>query len=237
MSYCVNCGVELDSSAKKCALCSTPVINPNQPEKEEKLSPFSSDTHIPQGANAKVIAYFITMVMLVPNIVCFLINLFFRSYGFWALYVNTSSLLAWIVFVFPFITKKRKPYLMWAFDTVAVIAYNFFFFVMGNEAATVGWFYNSALPLILSLSALVFAYIIWVRAKKRNLALKIIGVLIAASVESLVLGAVLDFSLGISIGFEVGIISCVSCATIVLCMIYCYKSKTVRRWLSDRIFV
>lgn len=29
MSYCVNCGVELDSAAKKCALCETPVINPN----------------------------------------------------------------------------------------------------------------------------------------------------------------------------------------------------------------
>ena len=42
MSYCVNCGVELDDSAKKCALCSTPVINPNIQEKpDETPAPFS----------------------------------------------------------------------------------------------------------------------------------------------------------------------------------------------------
>ena len=29
MSYCVNCGVELDSSAEKCVLCNTVVINPD----------------------------------------------------------------------------------------------------------------------------------------------------------------------------------------------------------------
>ena len=38
MSYCVNCGVELDATAKKCALCDTPVYNPAQ--KQETLPPF-----------------------------------------------------------------------------------------------------------------------------------------------------------------------------------------------------
>ena len=28
MSYCVNCGVELDKDAAKCPLCQTPVVNP-----------------------------------------------------------------------------------------------------------------------------------------------------------------------------------------------------------------
>ena len=30
MSYCVNCGVELDASLKSCPLCHTPVINPRE---------------------------------------------------------------------------------------------------------------------------------------------------------------------------------------------------------------
>ena len=30
MSYCVNCGVELDPSLKRCPLCNTPVIHPSQ---------------------------------------------------------------------------------------------------------------------------------------------------------------------------------------------------------------
>lgn len=28
MSYCVNCGVELDASLEACPLCNTPVVNP-----------------------------------------------------------------------------------------------------------------------------------------------------------------------------------------------------------------
>ena len=237
MSYCVNCGVELDNSAKKCALCSTPVINPNQPKAKEETTPFAPETHIPPEASRRFIAYIVSMVMLVPNIVCFFINVFFRNHGFWALYVNTSSLLLWVVLVFPFITKKLKPYLMWAFDTVSVIAYSFFFFVMGNEKETVGWFYNSALPLILSVSAVVLLYIIWVKAKKRHWALTLIGVIIAVSIESFVTGFVLDFSLKIEFALEIGIIAGVSCALLVLCLIYCYKSKAMRKWLSDRIFI
>ena len=31
MSYCVNCGVELDKTCSVCPLCNTRVINPNQP--------------------------------------------------------------------------------------------------------------------------------------------------------------------------------------------------------------
>lgn len=36
MSYCVNCGVELDASAKICPLCNTPVINPKVLEQAAK---------------------------------------------------------------------------------------------------------------------------------------------------------------------------------------------------------
>ena len=32
MSYCVNCGVELDAAIKSCPLCGVTVINPCQPE-------------------------------------------------------------------------------------------------------------------------------------------------------------------------------------------------------------
>ena len=40
MSYCVNCGVELDPSAGICPLCHTPVVNPGRPVDEEAPPPF-----------------------------------------------------------------------------------------------------------------------------------------------------------------------------------------------------
>ena len=30
MSYCVNCGVELERNAGECPLCNTPVVNPRE---------------------------------------------------------------------------------------------------------------------------------------------------------------------------------------------------------------
>ena len=45
MSYCVNCGVELEKSIRKCPLCNTPVINPNDLAKlkEINLSNFNTE--------------------------------------------------------------------------------------------------------------------------------------------------------------------------------------------------
>lgn len=47
MSYCVNCGVELDATAKKCALCDTPAYNPLQKEEKDAPTPFSQTPVIP----------------------------------------------------------------------------------------------------------------------------------------------------------------------------------------------
>ena len=40
MSYCVNCGVELDATAERCPLCHTPVQNPRQPVDHDRPRPF-----------------------------------------------------------------------------------------------------------------------------------------------------------------------------------------------------
>ena len=43
MSYCVNCGVELESSLQECPLCHTPVINPKEADREIPPSPYPVD--------------------------------------------------------------------------------------------------------------------------------------------------------------------------------------------------
>ena len=44
MSYCVNCGVELDASANECPLCNTPVVNPKELEKKNVQTPFPKES-------------------------------------------------------------------------------------------------------------------------------------------------------------------------------------------------
>ena len=105
MSYCVNCGVELDNTAKKCALCNTPVVNPNiiaGLSEEEK--PFSDKLIIPEAIKKRFLAFVVSVTMLIPNIVMFFLNVFFIRGNFWSIYVFSSCLLFWVVFVFPFFT-------------------------------------------------------------------------------------------------------------------------------------
>ncbi len=238
MSYCVNCGVELDRSAKKCALCGTPVINPNE-SKDKPLNeptPFSEKTFYPAEIKRRFVAYVITMVMLIPNMVCTFINALFLKGGFWSFYVSSTSLLLWVVFVFPFFTKKLRPYLMWLFDTLAVCAYVFFFFVMGYEGKQT-WFFNVALPIIIAVSVLVLIYMVWVKRKKRHWVLKFLLITAETAVASFFCGAVLDINYGVKYAFEIGAIVFVCCLALTGFLTFCYFSKHMREWLSKKFFV
>ncbi len=236
MSYCVNCGVELDESAKKCALCSTEVINPNKKQQtEESPAPFSSQVHIPESVKTRFVASVVSVILFIPSVVCFFINLIFSSTGFWSFYVMSTSFLLWLVFVFPFFTKKRKPYLMWAADTLGVIVYVYFFFVMGNDS--VNWYENAALPIILIVSAVVLIYMLWAKKKHRHTLLKLVHIFSDIAVVSLCSGILLAICVDMKNLFIVGIIGFVSCVAIVIFFSYCYTSKSMRKYLSKKFFV
>ena len=128
MSYCVNCGVELDDSAKKCALCGTAIINPAKAENKAETvnAPFSEQVYIPKTVKARFIAGLISLIMLVPNMACLLVNILLFPGNLWSAHIMSLSALLWVIFVLPLFKKDRKAYFMWAFDTVAVGAYTFF---------------------------------------------------------------------------------------------------------------
>ncbi|MBQ8503659.1 MAG: hypothetical protein IJ491_05205 [Clostridia bacterium] len=234
MSYCVNCGVELDDSAKKCALCSTPVINPNKTDLQNVTPPFSEEEHIPKEVKTRITALAISMVLLVPNIVCFLINAVTFSGSFWSLYVNATSLLLWVIFIFPFITKKLHPYVMWGFDTVSVALYVLFFFKVGDETAN--WYFKAALPIIIAASLLIVIYMLWVRKKKRHWLLKTIHICCDIGIAGLVTGLILSVEIGLAYASFIGLTVFICFLSIVLFLIYCYSSKTLRKWFSKRFF-
>ena len=62
MSYCVNCGVELDASAKKCVLCNTPVYHPSKKIEKDVTTPFSEIPVIPQNIKKKFAALIVTYI-------------------------------------------------------------------------------------------------------------------------------------------------------------------------------
>lgn len=234
MSYCVHCGVELDPSAAKCALCNTPVMDPKTVfiEKPAEDKPFSDEIVIPKNIQRRFIAYVVTMVMLIPDIILFFVNVCFFREQHWSVYISATTLLIWVLCVFPFYTKKLKPYLMWAFDTLAVCAYSYFLFLIGRSDPGVFLSFFTVIALF-AIASLIF--IIWIRANKRHWT----GILFHLFLD----GGIISFIAGFFISafvknpdfFYVGLICALCFFALSGFFIYCNRSKRIRAWF-DKAF-
>lgn len=235
MSYCVNCGVELDDSAKKCALCGTKIINPAKADTTEETvsAPFSENVYIPKTVKARFIAGLISLIMLVPNMACLLVNLLLVPGYFWSAHIISTSLLIWVIFVLPLFKKGHKTYFMWAFDTVAVGGYTF---LLMNALNVIKWYPTCALPIILLVSAMVLFYIIWVRKNKRSGILKALAICAEVALAFLFGGIILSVSASVKYAFEIGLIVFACIVAVVGFLAYCYKSESMRSWLSKKLF-
>lgn len=239
MSYCVNCGVELDNSAKKCALCGTPVINPNKPNESDKAetTPFSNKSYVPAPINKRFIAFVISVIFIVPNLVCLLTNVVFSSGTYWAAYVNSTSMLLWISFVLPFLIKKPNPYALWGIDTASAVGYVYFIKLISKNVQSAEVFFSCALPIVITQAFFVLVFMLWLGKKRRHWVLKSIAALSDIGISFVVIFAFLDHVLKTGFLIYIGIIIFASCAVLIAFLIFCYVNKRVRRILQRKFFV
>ena len=155
MSYCVNCGVELDRTAKKCPLCRTDVINPNCPVDETTPTPYPVEKGTVDPVSRKGISVFLSVVFIAIAIACLLLNLFlFNQEGFWSAYVMGGCLLLWILFVPPMIL--RVPVLLILILDGATVA--FYLLVIATESNGRNWYFQLALPIVIAVTILISFY-------------------------------------------------------------------------------
>ena len=79
MSYCVNCGVELDATASFCPLCHTPVYNPNQPVDETSPKPFPTERKEVPPVSRIQVAILLTAIFASVGVCCGVLNIFLRT--------------------------------------------------------------------------------------------------------------------------------------------------------------
>ena len=165
MSYCVNCGVELDNSAEKCALCGTEVINPNKTKEDASVHPFPEKIIIPENNLKKYRAVVASVVMLLPIIICIPITRFITPESHWSVYVASTIALLWIVFVLPFICKYFKnPYISLTFDAIVAVGYIYVFYWLNSSGI---WFFKIAIPMVVSFLILGY-FLIYLLKKPKN---------------------------------------------------------------------
>lgn len=232
MSYCVNCGVELDESAIKCPLCSAPVLNAFEDE-PEKLPPYPDNTFTPKAKN-KYMGFFISMCLIIPNIVFGISNLLVPSSGNWSLYIITSSALFWIIFIAPLFITKAHPYVLWFLDSVAVSLYALFV-ISDNKSPR--WFLHLALPVIACVSAFALFMLFWMRKKKRKWS----EITIAIFTEIAILSVVIDgfysnfYGKDAFLRFSIPIVA--SCAALIIFFAIVSGNKRFELWFKRTFHV
>ena len=146
MSYCVNCGVELEPSLRECPLCNTPVINPRELEKDAFASPYPKEKGQVEQVKRKDMAILLSAILAATGLTCGLLNLFIIRVSAWSLIIVGACLTIWVMFVPGIIYQKLSPYLSLLLDGVAIGIYLYLItFVTRND----GWFYSLALPIVL----------------------------------------------------------------------------------------
>lgn len=159
MSYCVNCGVKLDPSLKRCPLCNTPVVNPNDLAAiQQPIPPFPQEKGQVEVVRRKDLAILLSTSLIAASVVCGLLNLFVFRESLWSLYVIGACVVVWVLAV-PAVIYTRMPiYGSILCDGLAIALYEF---MIGFNTADHSWFFGLALPITIlcTLAALLFAFL------------------------------------------------------------------------------
>lgn len=152
MSYCVNCGVELEAALKTCPLCGTEVINPRQSESaaESRTLPPIRDEY--KKADRAFWINFISILVVVPIATCLICDLLYNKRLTWSLYVVAGVVILWVFTISPFMFKKFNYLKMVTADMAGVL---FGLFLLALLSPGKDWLFQVALPLV------VYCYLIW----------------------------------------------------------------------------
>lgn len=152
MSYCVNCGVELDGSLKECPLCNTPVINPREIPCDRAAAPFPREKGQVEAVKKKDAGILLSTVVVATAVVCGLLNLLVFSGKPWSLTIIGACVLLWVIMI-PVVIYSRQPiYVSILFDGIAMAAYLYLLtYLTGSRE----WFAGLGLPVTVLVTVIV----------------------------------------------------------------------------------
>ncbi len=232
MSYCVNCGVELEKGCPSCPLCDTPVINPREKNTGDEKPVYPDNLSIPKSLSKKYWVFVLSLVMLIPNLVLVILNAVLFDSGV-VKYIVGGFIVAWIWFLFPLLWKKPLPVILLAIDAIALLTYLDLFKIYGDEN---GWFTAVALPVVIALWAICNLFIFWLK-KPRSKSLIAIAVLGAVSVMTFVVEVCMSMHYFGRLELIVSFVMAACCGSLMIFFAYLYKSRRLKAWAKRKFFM
>ena len=190
MSYCVNCGVELGKDLKRCPLCGTLVINPNEVEREPELPFFPQRQERIKPVSKRELALLLSVMFASVAICCGLLNLALRPEIRWWLYAAGASAMLWIWFVPPLLWRGMSNLAKLAIDIGAVALY---VLLIAVASSGMDWYLGLALPLIAAVAVITLIICYLMRGGRRSVLMSIVICLVGTGLMSMATEFILDF--------------------------------------------
>ena len=166
MSYCVNCGVELDKTCSVCPLCNTPVINPNEEIDNISSKPFPTNKGTTDPVKRTDITIFASVVLAATAIVCGLLNLISFEDTRWSFYVIGICAVLWVFLIPLFFPNKLNRLLGIVLDGISILTY---IWVIAYLHPGNGWFVKIALPLVIIVNCMIILFVFILNHPKHSI--------------------------------------------------------------------
>ncbi len=150
--YCMNCGVKLADTEKRCPLCQTRVYHPDI-ERPEVSSLYPPSRFPGRRHRSRLPQIIITAACMLASVIMILCDNQFDHQIMWAHYAVGGLLLLYVAAVLPSWFRSPNPIIFVPCSFAAVIAY----LLMINLCTGGHWFLTFALPVVGGLGAIVTA--------------------------------------------------------------------------------
>lgn len=141
--YCINCGVKLAQTEKKCPLCNTVVYHPDfQQSAEQPLYPSNKVPKV--SSRNKVFNGVVIILFFIPLLVCLFADLSLDGKIEWFGFVAGALVVSYLAFGLPLWFKKPNPVIFVPCNFLSIAIY-----LLYISFATKGsWYFNFALPIV-----------------------------------------------------------------------------------------
>jgi hypothetical protein len=233
MSYCVNCGVELEKSQKKCPLCGTVVLNPNEPFDDAAVPPYPLRHDPAPLADRRMTVLLLSGILALPASICLVCNYILSAALTWSVFVVGAAAVVWITTVPPLIIRRGTLFWSIALDLAAVGV--FLYFVNRFATPELSWFTPLALPVLMVtgfavlVAAVLFRYAKLTKLHIAAVCLLLIGLLLVG------IELITDAYLRHPVGLEWSPLVLIPCAILALIYLIIDRKKRLKSDLKKRL--
>lgn len=228
--YCVNCGVKLAETEKKCPLCNTEVCHPSFSQRSDAT--LYPKNKMPKAhAGTKALSGAIIILFLIPVAVCFFADLQKNGGLDWFGFALGALAVLYVWLPLPFWFRNPNPVIFVPCGFAAVALYLLYV----NAVTNGDWFLTFALPVTAGICLITTSVIALLRYLKKGRLYIFGGMLIAISALILLIEHLM------SITFKIAFIGWSVYPLIVLMLfggllIYLAINRSARELLERKLF-